>query len=118
MKRHVMNLSPDSFEMIEIGTKTIEMRLYDEKRKKISKGDYINFISTMNNKKQLEVKVIEIYKYNNFEELYKEFNKVKLGYREDEIAHYTDMEQYYSKEDIAKYGVIGIELEVKNILRL
>ena len=30
MKRHVMNLSPDSFEMIEIGTKTIEMRLYDE----------------------------------------------------------------------------------------
>lgn len=30
-----MNLSLDSFEMIEIGTKTIEMRLYDEKRKKI-----------------------------------------------------------------------------------
>ncbi|MDK0714995.1 ASCH domain-containing protein [Clostridium perfringens] len=112
MKRHVMNLSPDSFEMIEIGTKTIEMRLYDEKRKKISKGDYINFISTMNPNKQLEVKVIEIYKYNNFEELYKEFNKVKLGYREDEIVHYTDMEQYYSKEDIDKYGVIGIEVEV------
>ena len=46
-----MNLSPDSFEMIEVGIKTREMRLYDEKRKKISKGDYINFISTMNNKK-------------------------------------------------------------------
>ena len=30
-----MNLSLDSFEMIEIGTRTIEMRLYDEKRKKI-----------------------------------------------------------------------------------
>lgn len=68
----------------------------------------------MNDNKQLEVKVIDIYRYNNFEELYKEFNKVKLGYREDEIAHYTDMEQYYSKEDIDKYGVIGIELEVVN----
>ncbi len=114
MKKHVMNLSPDSFEMIEIGTKTIEMRLYDEKRKKISKGDYINFISTINHKKQLEVKVKEVYRYNDFEELYKEFNKVKLGYREEEIAHYTDMEQYYSKEDIAKYGVIGIEVELIN----
>lgn len=36
-----MNLSLDSFEMIKFGTKTIEMRLYNEKRKKISKGDYI-----------------------------------------------------------------------------
>ncbi len=112
MKTHVMSLSPDSFEMIEVGIKTIEMRLYDEKRKKISRGDYIKFISTMNDNKQLDVKVIDIYRYNNFEELYKEFNKVKLGYREDEISHYTDMEQYYSKEDIAKYGVIGIEVEV------
>ena len=43
-----MNLSPDSFEMIEIGTKTIEMKLYlMRNRKKISKGDYIKFISTM-----------------------------------------------------------------------
>lgn len=41
MKKHVMNLSLDSFEMIKFGTKTIEMRLYNEKRKKISKGDYI-----------------------------------------------------------------------------
>lgn len=36
-----MNLSLDSFEMIKFGTKTIEMRLYDEKSKKISKGNYI-----------------------------------------------------------------------------
>ncbi len=87
-----------------------------KEKKIISEGlldkEYIEII------KRTPVKVIDIYKYNNFEELYKEFNKVKLGYREDEIAHYTDMEQYYSKEDIAKYGVIGIELEVKNILRL
>ena len=39
---------------------------------------------------------------------------MKLGYKEDEIAHYSDMEEYYSKENINKYGVIGIEVEPLN----
>lgn len=114
MNTHIMNLNTDALEMIQLGIKTIEMRLYDENRQRILKGDYINFINTSNDNSQLKVKVKEIYRYNNFEELYKEFDKTKLGYRADEISHYTDMEQYYSKEEIKKYGVIGIEVEVIN----
>jgi len=36
----------------------------------------------------------------------------KCGYTSAEldIAHYTDMEQYYTKEQIEKYGALGIEL--------
>lgn len=109
-----MNLNSDAFEMIKLGIKTIEMRLYDKNRKNILQGDYINFINTNSNSSQLKVKVKKLYKYNNFEELYKEFNKINLGYREHEISHYTDMEQYYSKEKIKKYGVIGIEIELTN----
>lgn len=111
---HIMNLNPDALKMIQLGTKTIEMRLYDENRQRILKGDYINFISTSNDNNQLKVKVKELYIYNNFKELYKEFDKIKLGYREDENSHYTDMEQYYSKENIKKYGVVGIVVEVIN----
>lgn len=109
---HIMGLNPDALKMMGLGTKTIEMRLYDENGQRISKGDYIDFISTNNEGNKLKVKVKELYRYNNFEELYVEFDKTKLGYREDEIAHYTDMEQYYSKEKIKQYGVIGIEVEV------
>ncbi len=33
MENHMMNLNPSPFKMIKEGHKTIELRLYDEKRK-------------------------------------------------------------------------------------
>ena len=41
-----MKLAPSPFEMIRNGKKTIELRLYDEKRKSISNGDRITFVNT------------------------------------------------------------------------
>ena len=38
-----MKLYSDSFEKIKFGSKTIEMRLNDEKRKAIKIGDFIEF---------------------------------------------------------------------------
>ena len=46
MKRHIMNLTPAPLKMIREGRKTIELRLYDEKRKQISIGDIITFVNT------------------------------------------------------------------------
>ncbi len=41
---HEMLLAPKPFEMMKSGQKTIELRLYDEKRKHIQIGDRIRFI--------------------------------------------------------------------------
>ena len=35
-----------------------------------------------------------------------------MGYSEDEDADPKDMEQYYSKEEQDKYGVVGIEIKL------
>lgn len=110
MTTHIMKLNPEPFEKIKLGIKTIEMRLYDEKRQKIAKGDYIEFLNNLDEEEKLLVRVKELHRFNNFEELYKTFDKRKLGYKEEEIAHYRDMEQYYSKEEIENYGVVGIEV--------
>ena len=40
---HQMSLRPHPFEKIKLGEKTIELRLYDEKRKEIKVGDTIEF---------------------------------------------------------------------------
>lgn len=114
MKNHIMTLNNDCFTLIKNGTKTIEIRLYDEKRKTVLKGDYITFINNGNCKNQLKVKVLDIHKYKNFNDLYEQFNKIKLGYSYDDFAAPDDMEQYYSKEDIKRYGVVGIEITVVN----
>ena len=41
---HKMKLNESPFERIKNGTKTIEFRLYDEKRQKINIGDTIIFM--------------------------------------------------------------------------
>ncbi|MBQ1852397.1 MAG: ASCH domain-containing protein, partial [Lachnospiraceae bacterium] len=38
-----MQLQPEPFDLIKSGAKTIELRLYDEKRRKIRIGDEIVF---------------------------------------------------------------------------
>ena len=43
---HSMQLTPSPFQMIKEGTKTIELRLFDEKRRKIQIGDIIEFSNT------------------------------------------------------------------------
>ena len=40
---HQIKLNESLFERIKNGTKTIEFRLYDEKRRKIKLGDKIEF---------------------------------------------------------------------------
>ena len=108
---HKMNLWHDPFVMIKARTKTIEMRLYDEKRSKIAVGDVIVFTDASNGE-QLECSVLTLYRYANFEEMYQNHDKVSIGYKSDELALPSDMLEYYSEEQIEKYGVVGIEISV------
>ena len=43
MLNHLMMLYEDAFEKMKRGTKTIEIRLSDEKRRKVAVGDLITF---------------------------------------------------------------------------
>lgn len=111
--KHEMKLNNEPFECIKNGTKTIELRLNDEKRKLLTVGDYIEFTNRVTNEKLL-VEVIDLFKYNSFEELYKHFNKIEMGYSINEEANPKDMENYYSKEEQEKYGVLGIKIKKTN----
>ena len=108
--KHEMKLNNEPFECIKNGTKTIELRLNDEKRKLLTVGDYIEFTNRITTEKLL-VEVIDLFKYNSFEELYKHFNKIEMGYSINEEANPKDMENYYSKEEQEKYGVLGIKIK-------
>lgn len=109
--KHCMNLYNDSFQAIKNKTKTIEMRLYDEKRKTIQIGDMIVFTNTVSNE-TLDTEVIEISVYRNFVELYSHYDKISIGYGENDVANPSDMLLYYSKEKIEKYGVLAIGIRV------
>ena len=108
--KYEMKLDNEPFKAIKNGTKTLELRLNDEKRKLLTVGDYIEFTNRVTNEKLL-VEVIDLFKYNSFEELYKHFNKIEMGYSINEEANPKDMENYYSKEEQETSGVLGIKIK-------
>ncbi len=108
---HYMHLSDKPFEQIISGEKTVELRLYDEKRRKININDFIEFTND-HTKKTAMVKVIGLSVYNSFKELYENVPLKDMGYANDEIenANYEDMNNYYSKEDQNFFSVIAIKI--------
>ena len=108
----IMHLDNKNYNLIKDGRKTIEMRLNDPKRASLEVGDVITFTNRRNDEK-LDVEVINLYRYANFEELYRHHNKLDLGYNEDDVASPGDMNLYYDGDKINKYGVIAIEFVIK-----
>ncbi len=115
--KHNMNLNPKPFELICCGRKTIELRLFDEKRSTVKIGDTIVFTNKEQCNRQIVTTVKNLYKYNSFSELYENLPLLKCGYTESDIhsAKPEDMEVYYSDELQKKYGVVGIEISVDYI---
>ena len=111
---HEMHLYKEPFEMIKNGSKTIELRLYDDKRKLIHVNDTIVFTSTENPNEKITAKVTALHVFDSFEMLYKNLPLLKCGYTPENIdnASPDDMNTFYSKSQQKKYGVLGIEILV------
>ena len=107
-----MRLDPVPFAKICNGSKKIELRLYDEKRKQIKIGDTILFISLKDPNDTVLTRVVDIYRFASFVELYKALPQEDLGYSDEDIASPKDMEQFYPPEEQAQYGVVGFRLEL------
>ena len=68
-------------------------------------------ISMQTNNEKIDVLVTNLFKADSFEPIYEKYSKVAMGYNEEDDAKPEDMEEYYSKEEIKKYGCIAIEIE-------
>ena len=108
---HSMQLQPSPFEMIRDGRKTIELRLFDEKRQKIRAGDTILFTNTGSGE-VLRVQVLELLVFDSFETLYSRLPLLECGYTKEDVdtASPDDMNVYYPKEMQQQYGVVGIRI--------
>ena len=110
--QHRMRLDPGPFDKIAAGQKTIELRLYDEKRRRIKPGDVIRFENSQHSGEMLRMTVQELYVFPSFRELYASLPLLQCGYTEETISSASpdDMNRYYSEEEQRKYGVAGIRI--------
>lgn len=109
---HRMHLDPQAFAAMEDERKTIELRLYDKKRRRIQAGDVIRFESTDDETDVLFARVTGMRFFASFDELYAALPLTACGYAPEELAAASprDMDKYYAPEDQKKWGVVGIEL--------
>ena len=105
---HQMKLNKEPFERIKNGTKTIEFRLYDEKRRKVKIGDKIEFSKLPDLQEKILVDVLDLYTEPSFEELFEKLYEDKELAKQKANALY----EIYYPENEKKYGVVGIKIKL------
>ena len=114
---HEMSLREAPFRAVASGRKVIEMRLFDPKRQLIQAGDEIKF-SLVGGDGSVTALVVGLHYFPSFAALYEamipRMGAVGLGYAEGEVPRPDDMLEYYSEDAIARFGVVGIEIEIRN----
>ena len=108
-----MLLAEKPLNMIAAGQKTVEVRLYDEKRRKLNVGDTIKFFCREDESRFLIAKVTFLRRFATFEELYCSELATAAGMGKMTATEAAEsMYEYYSREQEAHFGVLAIGLKV------
>lgn len=111
-----MKLDQKYYNYILNGTKEYEIRLNDEKRRLLKKGDFIKFQNVSNESDYFIAQVDDLLYFNNFKEVLDSINMKYLSDKNDTALKLMNaLNHFYSKESQEKYGVVAIKLN-KNII--
>jgi len=105
---HTMKLNDEPFGMIVNGRKTVELRLNDEKRRKVRPGDFIEFTHISIPEQKVTVRVTELYHYDSFPELLSALPKESCGFAPEDTVPPDYMDAFYPPEEQKRYGALGI----------
>lgn len=110
---HEMRLNPDAFDKLRSGRTSIQLRLNDEKRKKLNAGDEILYIERETGQ-QFRTCIVGLHHALTFADLFKNISLQKCGFEpgateEEAVAH---MYTIYEPGEETALGVVGIELAV------
>ena len=108
---YTMKLQPLPFDKIKEGRKTIEVRLYDEKRRDIKLGDIIEFERESEQTEIIKTKVMGLLNYKTFTDLINDFPVTYFGHPDKEDL-LKSIYTFYTKEQEEKYTVLGIKIKL------
>ena len=108
---HIMGLQAEPFEKIRSGKKTIELRLFNEKRKTIQLGDVIEFQKQPEKQETIRAEVVALLRYKTFSELFDDFPIEDFG-DTDRISLLENVHTFYTPEQEQKETVLGIKIKL------
>lgn len=107
-----MGLYGEYFHAIKVGEKTVEVRLNDEKRRKIKVGDSIEFVKIPQQDELLKVQVVGLRKYDTFEAMYNDIAFKDFGCEGWTMKEMIDgTYEIYSPAEEKKWGTLAIMIE-------
>ena len=110
---HEMKLQPKFFDFIKYGTKRIELRLYDEKRRNIELGDKIIFKKEPKLEEVVETTVVGLLRYKSFKELFEDFDMSLLADKSMTKRELLEgLEEFYTVEKQEEFEVLGTRIEL------
>lgn len=106
----VVHLDADIFDVVLNGTKTVEGRVNDEKRRMLKVGDKLIFLKRPDEIERIEAIVEDLVYYDSFKDMIKDYDIESVylpGYSKE---YYIELlKRFYSDEEQAKYGVVAIK---------
>jgi len=110
---HKMHLLNSVYDSVLNGIKKVEIRLLDDKRKKIKVGDTILFVNNFNEDKTFKVMVTKLRVFNDLNEVMNKYS-LKTIYKDD--SSYEELidtyNSIYTMEEQDKYKVLAIEFKL------
>ena len=115
MSEHTLKLQEEYYNYILNGTKRIEIRLNDEKRRLLSKGDTIRFLKEPLLKDSFYAKINDLIYFQNFNQMFETFPIEILADKSvNKESLLNSLNKFYPIEKQEKYGVCCIKLELLN----
>lgn len=105
-----MSVRHKYFELIKSGQKDIELRAYDEKRRKVKIGDKFQLFDAENPNQYIICEVLNMHVAPDFESLFKKIDIKRSGFKD--IAELMDtITKFVSREELAREQVVGMEIK-------
>ena len=105
-----MSVRNKYFEMIKSGQKDIELRAYDEKRKKMKAGDRFLLYEAENPDESIICEILNMHVAPDFESLFKKLDIKRSGF--DNLDELIDtVTKFVSREELQREQVVGIEIK-------
>ncbi|WP_284139587.1 MULTISPECIES: ASCH domain-containing protein [unclassified Virgibacillus] len=107
-----MGLYDEPYNKIATGLKTIEVRLYDEKRRKLRVNDRIEFTKLSDESEKLQVEIVELHMFPTFREMYEQIPAAAFGATDASIDRMVESTyRIYTPEQEKKWGTIAIKIK-------
>lgn len=110
--KHRMQLQPSPFKQIQAGTKYLEIRLYDEKRRNMRVGDTIEFHNALDPNDLHHKKIVAMTHAKSLLDLFQQIPLETAGWPEGTLPEKaaSHMRKYYSEEEETMFGAVALHL--------